>query len=200
MKRLILIALTFCSCWSVNIEHKQLWRLNQEFSFSQMAIRLDLRNDGYYQLIDKQKNQKQHAYFPYSFILYDDGYFGGRLYPKLWNILSQKQLRGRNLVDWGRYMIDSDSIIIQYFSNDLASAGLISATYEHAVHEGHGRIVNDSTIIIISQTFNNIADQSIKRGIHSISYDPPLEYRFVPCDSLPPSDNWLMEKEKKKKK
>jgi hypothetical protein len=128
-----------------------------------------------------------------TFVLYDNGYFVAVDMPSAWKSYKRDVLRAKEPLHWGRYQVENDSITIQYFSKTSTPGGFILPRFEYTVHEGTGKVPNDSTIIIFEMLFKNAGNfLGYGPGRHNVKFNPPLVFKFVPCTELPSSENWLM--------
>jgi hypothetical protein len=93
-------------------------------------------------------------------------------------------LRG---VNWGKYRIEGDSIVIQYIAIDFPRGAW--KFYQRATREYRGRIVNDTTIQINYQGYHKANTDEIEAEYEERTY------RFKEYPNIPPSENWLMYEE-----
>jgi hypothetical protein len=93
-----------------------------------------------------------------------------------------KNGRKSDIWNWGVYKVDNDSILIQYYRNELGDYYLIEQT---------GVIQNDSTLTILSEREY--------KSPNSKGYYMTLEkiYKFKHLDSKPDSTNYIMMNEDK---
>jgi hypothetical protein len=93
-----------------------------------------------------------------------------------------KNGRKSDIWNWGVYKVDNDSILIQYYRNELGDYYLIEQT---------GVIQNDSTLTILSEREY--------KSPNSNGYYMTLEkiYKFKHLDSKPDSTNYIMMNEDK---
>lgn len=126
-----------------------------------------------------------------SMILYNDGFCAFHYKKEFWKQMSPKQFGRRSNVDWGRYKLLKDSIVIQFFSNTGCGGG---SPFIYTVHQLAGKILKDGSVIISSYEFNNAcANGSAKEGY--IKW--PIDVQIFRTKDVPfPIDNsnWLMRK------
>jgi hypothetical protein len=182
MKNKILVAVCFSlfSCSTVDYDQ---WTMRKK-SVDLSNMHINLKINGYYQFIRKGSAS---THFAYYFVMYANGYFAVMPDPTDWIKKSKSEIKGRTYFDWGKYEIDGERIIFQYFVGYSVSGGLPAKKY--LVREARGNTKSDSLIII-----NSVRRKSGRTNLITVKELNPIEeYLFVPSDTLPPSDNWLME-------
>jgi hypothetical protein len=181
-----LLVLFVQGCSSVD---KDLWTFKEERPISKMNFAIKLRFNGYYQIGQEQFYKKGRCIHD-SFILFDDGYFAAYNPTSLVN-KSKSQIKEAKWMKWGRFILNRDSIVIQYFE-DTGLGGTIDKHY--TVQQLRGVVLNDTTIRIENHTFkNSTARCGYSSGIHNVNLDAPLMFYHKPFKELPSSENWLME-------
>ncbi len=186
------VIISLCTC--ISVVDKDLW----EFSGNKQAeSTVPIRTDGYYRLSTDQHNETALANYLNFF---QSGYLVAAGPPTFWSRFSEKELGGKELGKWGRFAITKDSILFQYFVDTGPAGSFLPRIQKFTVYEGKGTIVNDSTIFISDVKYKIATEIGNQRpGIYEEYHNPPLEFNFIRCDTIPPPNNWLMEEERKRK-
>ncbi|HNJ71126.1 MAG TPA: hypothetical protein PL129_01425, partial [bacterium] len=140
------------------------------------------KTNGYYKLSNTSQKDIR---MPSDFILYQKGYFAGHGY--YWaKRKSPDKFLGKRYGNWGKYNISqSDSIFIQYYTVVDALGSLIGALFHLSVSVATGTVKNDTTILIHSLTYHDIREKNDLQMFKVENYSPPLQFSFVPLDSVP---------------
>lgn len=138
-----------------------------------------------------EREERGNKFFINGMIFYNDGFCALHHKKEFWNQMSHRQFGRRSNVDWGRYKLLKDSIVIQFFSNTGCGGG---SPFIYTVHQLAGKILKDGSVIISSYEFNNAcANGSAKEGY--IKW--PIDVQIFRTKDVPfPIDNsnWLMRK------
>lgn len=199
--KLLTLSLLFQSCSLFEVIDKELWVFGYVDNGDSSTAGSFIKYDGYYKLDDRQKAKT--SLMPYLFF-YQTGYICSDGLPDRWYSFSNKDLRGKDILLWGKYLSEEKSvgknIILQYFF-DTSQSGSFIPVHRYTIYEGRGDIPNDSTILIYKVKYKIASEESHLKpaGIYEETHIPPLTYRFVKSKT-PPPENWLMEVERKKKK
>ena len=157
-----------------------------------------VNRNGYFKLINPPPINKYDGFR--DFILYENGFFAGHGFRVSQDRMQKAEFKTPQ-VDWGIYNIGKDSvIIIQHFYPAVIIPGFFSAIDEYAVSSVKGYVSDAGTILIYSRTEHVLRPKKTDEKISHLTFQPPLEFKFIGHDSLPSSDgNWLEEWLKKKK-
>ncbi len=183
-----MMSIFFESC-HVYITGLNLWNYNKTDPSKFDSTQVNFRTDGYY----KMKTDEVNIYWPYSvLIFYKNGYFASAYTLDYLKTYSKEEIKGKRILNWGRYSCEEGKVFIQYvWHNDIPSLILPLPTMHWSfLTNMEGKVLNDTTL-----WFNRCRHE--EDGIFE-EEDIERLYFFQKYDSLPPSDNWLMEEFKEK--
>jgi hypothetical protein len=183
-----LLIITFSSCFLRYTSYKKFTLKKSNLNSS------TFKTNGFYFMTNgkivqgyNSKGIQFHIYYFYSDGTFGiSGYFGNTLkgYVQKYQTdlsFSQdiKQSMNRTKA-WGRYQVNNDSLLIQYF-------GLINEI-KYEIYEEKGIITSDNSFMIKEKTYYETIGDTTNNTFHL-----PFIFYFYPCDNCKPdSINWLM--------
>jgi hypothetical protein len=150
---------------------KRLWEDEKSIVLRDTILKYSFNIKGYY----KPKNEISENFF-----FFEDGYVA-----RTSDTFLTKDSR---YLEWGKFLIEKDSITIKYFSPDvLHYIPLIYTDIVYTVNSEKGRIVDDSTFQIYKTQWYQTGDKYPRQQI----FNPPITFKFIKTVKPDSRLNWL---------